>query len=403
MNNESYINYFYLDFNVTGTERQRLVKAISDFTGADARYLGAPNLAYEVDYFTVGRNGVVSFDDRADSEEIEALLEILADKGFVSQVSNLGREAGPSEDRKVTQHSNIEERGIYVNAYFKELTRRLNRAGIQTAPPEKDRLPILWNGEAVFFCSPTAHLWIQTEAPLDAEAKEAYYKAADIAMEVREYVSAVEQAPQLTATSLSDEFRRLADFNDVVLAGRELPNGYGYQFVTWGWNREQNGLYHGHYYEDDYRKAKEDFATRSGLVQKDRLFSDEQLAEVFRAVAETLDSGHILTAQREKLLESALDQIKDTVPDLQDRVTRSNEAEYAESLRFRARPGEVPSEVDIYWQDLTPEKQAEILRAFGDNGNWDVIPITTLGPYDAPEDSMSQEQDGAGPMEMGGM
>lgn len=85
-------NNFYLDFNVTGTERKRLVQAISACTGADAKYLGAPSFAYSVDYFTIDRNGVVSFDDRADSEEIEGLIEALVNEGFVSQVSNLGCE-----------------------------------------------------------------------------------------------------------------------------------------------------------------------------------------------------------------------------------------------------------------------------------------------------------------------
>ena len=85
-------NSYYLDFNVTGAERKRLVQALSEYTGADFKYLGAPSFAYEVDTFTVDRNGVVSFEERMESEDIEALLETLADAGFVSQVSNLGCE-----------------------------------------------------------------------------------------------------------------------------------------------------------------------------------------------------------------------------------------------------------------------------------------------------------------------
>ena len=34
--------------------------------------------------------------------------------------------------------------------------------------------------------------------------------------------------------------------------------------------------------------------------------------------------------------------------------------------------------IEIYLQDLTAEKQAEILEALGDNGNYDVFPIATL-------------------------
>ena len=38
--------------------------------------------------------------------------------------------------------------------------------------------------------------------------------------------------------------------------------------------------------------------------------------------------------------------------------------------------------IDIYWQDLTPEKQKEILEIWGDNGNYDVIPIVSLPEYE---------------------
>ena len=85
-------NTFYLDYNVSGAERKRLVEAISAYTQADAKYLGAPTFAYEVDYFTIDKNGCVSFDDRADSEEIEGLIETLVGQGFVAQVSDLGCE-----------------------------------------------------------------------------------------------------------------------------------------------------------------------------------------------------------------------------------------------------------------------------------------------------------------------
>ena len=85
-------NTFYLDYNVSGAERKRLVEAISAYTQADAKYLGAPTFAYEVDYFNIDKNGCVSFDDRADTEEIEGLIETLVNQGFVAQVSDLGCE-----------------------------------------------------------------------------------------------------------------------------------------------------------------------------------------------------------------------------------------------------------------------------------------------------------------------
>lgn len=71
-----------LNFHVNGAERKRLVQTISDWLGVPAKYCGAPTFNYEVDYFTIDRNGSLSFDDRADSEVIERLLQHIYDEGF---------------------------------------------------------------------------------------------------------------------------------------------------------------------------------------------------------------------------------------------------------------------------------------------------------------------------------
>lgn len=71
-------------FNVTGSERKRLVTAISEITGTKSKYLGMPSMAFEIGYFTVDKNGTLSF-DRADSEEVKALLETLTQKGFTAE------------------------------------------------------------------------------------------------------------------------------------------------------------------------------------------------------------------------------------------------------------------------------------------------------------------------------
>lgn len=34
--------------------------------------------------------------------------------------------------------------------------------------------------------------------------------------------------------------------------------------------------------------------------------------------------------------------------------------------------------IEIYWSDLTKEKQQELLNLLGDNRNWDVFPITEI-------------------------
>ena len=69
-------------FNVPGKERKRLAQTLAAWLGCEAKYAGAPTFAYDVDYFRIDRDGNLTFDDRADSEVIERLMEHLYDEGF---------------------------------------------------------------------------------------------------------------------------------------------------------------------------------------------------------------------------------------------------------------------------------------------------------------------------------
>ena len=82
-------------------DRKPLVKAISEFTGADAVYMRTPTYAYRIDYFTVNREGNLEFDDRADSEEIEKLLEFLAERGFIAEVDDTSATEQPEMTAEV--------------------------------------------------------------------------------------------------------------------------------------------------------------------------------------------------------------------------------------------------------------------------------------------------------------
>ncbi len=88
-----------INYNVTGTDRKALVKAIGEILEVKPKYLGMPTAAYQIDYFTVLKDGVLEFDDRADSEEIENLLETLAERGFTAE------NAEPADEEPTTIES----------------------------------------------------------------------------------------------------------------------------------------------------------------------------------------------------------------------------------------------------------------------------------------------------------
>ena len=93
-------------------DRKPLVKAISEFTGADAVYMRTPTYAYQIDYFTVTREGNLEFDDRADSEEIEGLLEFLAERGFIAAVADT--EPAETASEEVSADTDSAEHGESV-------------------------------------------------------------------------------------------------------------------------------------------------------------------------------------------------------------------------------------------------------------------------------------------------
>ena len=88
-------------YNVTGAKRKELVKVISDATGARAEYKFMPTCNYEIDYFTVTKDGTLLFDDRADSEEVEQVLEAITAAGFECEAKG-GEEQFFEEESEAT-------------------------------------------------------------------------------------------------------------------------------------------------------------------------------------------------------------------------------------------------------------------------------------------------------------
>ena len=80
-----------IEFHRTGAERKALVTAIGEILEARPKYKGMPSAAYEIDYYTVTKDGTVEFDDRTDSEEVENLLEQLADRGIVAAPAEMAQ------------------------------------------------------------------------------------------------------------------------------------------------------------------------------------------------------------------------------------------------------------------------------------------------------------------------
>jgi hypothetical protein len=123
--------------------------------------------------------------------------------------------------------------------------------------------------------------------------------------EVNEYMRAYQTA---VPDEKDSNTRTLLVYNNCELAARRMPNE-SIDFVTWrhgiGGEREV-----GNYY-DDYAAAKQDFAARAGLIDRERLFSEKELAVIRSSLSEylTLDAGERLDGSNEAAIKIVVDKI----------------------------------------------------------------------------------------------
>lgn len=166
-------NTFTLDYNVTGPERKRLVKAISEFTGESAKFLGPPSFSYEVGFFTIDRDGRVSFDARADSETVENLIAALAAEGFTVDA--------PETETAVDEPTELSDTGLQILLPLEgfdpdsldRLTKLIDsKAALIKKALGADRLTVQMRNEAV--CFPW---WDTMPSPEETDAYTAFIAA----------------------------------------------------------------------------------------------------------------------------------------------------------------------------------------------------------------------------------
>ena len=222
--------------------------------------------------------------------------------------------------------------------FFSELSRRLKREDIAIGEMEHERLPVLLNDQAAMWISSEGTIFLSAKTANEPECVRLYGQVAGISAQVYEYTAAVAAAPQLVAEGLHENFRLLSEFNGVVLAGREMEGGLGYEFSTWRRTENRTRLTQGNYYSN-YDGVKLDFACRAGLVEKNRQFTDEQLVEVYRCIHETLDGEYPIARERYDILTAAASQIERSVDDLDERVNLSNRQELEAAEQRNDSPG----------------------------------------------------------------
>lgn len=201
--------------------------------------------------------------------------------------------------------------------YFHELSLRLGKEGIETEKRDSRSLRICHEGKPVCDVRFSGDVFRDMHYPDIPEAEELFHRTARFSSMVKEYMTAMEAAPPLPAQGLDPEdgYRLLADYNGYVLAGRQSEHGC--LFTTWQWDFTREYVCNGHYAMEDYESAREDFARRSGLVDRCRLFTDEQLSLLHKGLSFLCAQAPDQSWEEQKQAEKLLRQIEYAVPGLE--------------------------------------------------------------------------------------
>ena len=205
-----------------------------------------------------------------------------------------------------------EENTSQKKRFLQEVEQKLLRKELDARLLEDGLLHIRWNEKPLCSVDRDGIVRFRPADITGPEVDRQLRTVIQTAGHVKEYMRIFECAPALKAVGLEDTYKVLADFGDAVLAGQLGKKGA--RFVTWEWDFDRQGVHAGHYFMENYEAAKQDFAVRAGLVESQRLFSDEQLAVIRDACEFALEDDATLSYAEEKQLQSVQEQIELLLP-----------------------------------------------------------------------------------------
>lgn len=118
--------------------------------------------------------------------------------------------------------------------FFTEIGIALRRDGYDTSIPDNGLLPVLVDRLPLCRISETGSVRYRKIDLGSAEREDSLHQVTYIAQTVAEYMRLIDAASLLKVDGPDEDYKLLADFNGIVLAGH--ANRYSVQFVTWGWD-----------------------------------------------------------------------------------------------------------------------------------------------------------------------
>ena len=196
--------------------------------------------------------------------------------------------------------------------FLREMEQKLRRRDLDARLLEDGLIHVRWNEKPLCSVDRDGIVRFRPADITGPEVDRQLRTVTQTAAQVKEYMQIFDRAPALKVVGLDDTYKVLADFGDAVLA--EQFGKTGARFVTWEWDFDRKGVHAGHYHMENYEAAKLDFAVRAGLINEQRLFSDEQLAVIRNSCEFALEDDATLSYAEEKQLQSVQEQIELLLP-----------------------------------------------------------------------------------------
>ena len=221
---------------------------------------------------------------------------------------------------------------LYIEKFLSQVHRKLKEQGILNSKLREDCIEVFEGENVIFKIDAKGGMFYSSDKQFRNIVDKLHDKIQPIVYEVDEYLRAMDNGTELKARDFDMPYIKIAEYNEVVLAGTEHKNG-SFEFATWSY--KNNSLYHGNY-TTDYKGAREDFATRSGLVNKNLLFNKNELVEIYRCIEDTLNNEYEITDKQKEMLEDLQTRISSTVPEfdelLREAIDQSEEETFEQTM-----------------------------------------------------------------------
>lgn len=179
-----------------------------------------------------------------------------------------------------------------MNIFEKEIMRRVKELDCNAVYRENDNsVSVTFDGNIIAIIHGDA---AEKIGSLDKQESEIFLHIERLCRNIANYCAAYEKGDPIKNPNLSDGFRRLFKIGKTEMAAR-YDRKSGFKFVVWSDNENPDFFV-------SYDKAREKFAALSGLIDREKIFDDEELQALYYCVFVTLEINDALNEDMLELL-----------------------------------------------------------------------------------------------------